>query len=109
MYALGVLTILLRAPSRRAYNMSHYKQLPSYFLFLARTNFAPQRTLAGLPPAATAANTIIIRHAPRLQGKTVNRLLQPQRKFSNVASAHHFLCLLGSDLHDRLGGLATER
>jgi hypothetical protein len=39
-----------------------------------------------------------------LQGATFTGLSQYQRKFSNVASEHHFLCLLGSDLQrDRLG------
>jgi hypothetical protein len=33
-----------------------------------------------------------------LQGATFTGLSQHQRKFSNVANEHHFLCLLGGDL-----------
>jgi hypothetical protein len=39
-----------------------------------------------------------------LQGETFTGLPQHLRKFSNVASEHHFPCLLGGDLQrDRLG------
>jgi hypothetical protein len=38
---------------------------------------------------------IIVRQAPRLQGVTCTGLSQPERKFSNVANEHHFLCRLG--------------
>ena len=56
-----------------------------------------------LPPAEFGTK-IIIRHAPDLQGATFTGLSQHQRKFSNVAGEHHFLCLLGGDLQrDRLG------
>jgi hypothetical protein len=52
---------------------------------------------------------IIIRHAPRLQGATFAGLSLHQRKFSNVANEHHFLCLLGGDLRDRLGDGRNRR
>jgi hypothetical protein len=78
--------------------MSHYKKLPFEFPFPGADQFRPTKDTCRSPAGRDCGDTIIIRHAPRLQGKTVNRLLQPQRKFSNVASAHHFLCLLGSDL-----------
>jgi hypothetical protein len=57
---------------------------------------APQRT--------AQCFKIIIRPAPCLQGETFTGLSRPQRKFSGVASVHHFLCLLGGDLQrGRLG------
>jgi hypothetical protein len=39
---------------------------------------------------------IIIRHAPCWQGETFAGLSQHHRKLPNVASEHHFLCLLRS-------------
>lgn len=101
MYAFDVLTTLLRAPRLRAYNLSRYKSLPSYSLSLARTGcghkMRPRRGhYRGLPPAECGAK-IIIRHAPRLQGETFTGLSQHQRIFPNVASEHHFLCLLRGD------------
>jgi len=45
---------------------------------------------------------IIVRDVPRLQGKTVPGLSQHLRNLSNVAGAHHFLCLLVSNLHRHL-------
>ena len=61
-----------------------------------------RRTLKGCPPSDSTK--IIIWHAPHLQGATFTGLSQHQRKFSNVANEHHFLCLLGGDLQgDHLG------
>ena len=102
MYALGVLTTLLRAPRRRAYNLSHYKSLPSYFF--PGAHLASAEDTSRSPAGRECGTKIIIRHAPRLQGETFTGLSQHQRKLSNVASEHHFLCLLGGDLQrDRLG------
>jgi hypothetical protein len=45
-----------------------------------------------------------------LQGATFTGLPQRQRKFSNVANEHHFLCMLGADLQrDRLGDGRNRR
>jgi hypothetical protein len=103
---------LLRAPRRRACNLSRYKSLPSYSLSLARTGcghkMRPRRGhYRGLPPAECGAK-IIIRHAPRLQGESFTGLSQHQRKFSNVASEHHFLGLSGGTCVTALATAATD-
>jgi hypothetical protein len=98
MDAFSVSSTLLRAPRRRAYNLSRYKLLLRISLFFWR---APPNQLR--PAEAAECRKIILRHVPRLQGESFPGLLQHQRKFSDVASLHHFLCLLGRDLQRKLG------
>jgi hypothetical protein len=105
MYAFGVLTTQSR---RRAYNLSHDNRYLR--ILLARTDFGYKISSGPTEDTAVAScrqkcgTTIIIRHAPDLQGETFTGLSQHQRKFSNVANEHHFLCLLGGDLQrDRFG------
>jgi hypothetical protein len=88
MDAFGVPTTLLRTPRRRAYNLSRYKSLPSYFSFLAATGLDTESAPA--PRRGQPNIKIIVRHPPRLQGETFTGLSQQQRKFSDVASVHHF-------------------
>jgi hypothetical protein len=52
---------------------------------------------------------IIIPHAASLQGESLTALPQQQRKLSNVASEHHFLCLLGTILQRNRPGAGSRR
>ena len=61
----------LRAPRRRAYNLSRYKSL-------------------------LGISEIIILRAASLQEETLTALRQEPRKLCNVASEHHPRCLLGT-------------
>jgi hypothetical protein len=83
--------------------MTHYKKLPSYFLHGAH-QFRLTKNTCRSPTGRDCGATIIISHAPCLQGETFTGLSQRQRKFSNVASAHHNPCFLGVTCRNRLGG-----
>jgi hypothetical protein len=55
------------------------------------------------PPQRAAYGQIIIRHEPSLQGETLTGRSGHERKSSNVAGMHHFLCLRGGGCTFPLG------
>jgi hypothetical protein len=67
-------------------------------LILGTNQLRPTEDTAVASCRPKCGTKIIIRYAPDLQGETFTGLAQHQRKFSNVANEHHFLCLLGGDL-----------
>ena len=103
MYAFGVLTTLLRAPRRRAYNLSHDKSLPRISRSWHRSLSGPQRTLSWSPPAESVK--IIIRHAPRFARRDPHRAVAtPEKIFRCCQRAPLSVPARGSTLQrDRLG------
>jgi len=93
MYAFGVLTTLLRAPRRRAYNLSMINRY-------LRISFSwrgsrPTEDISVVSCRPKCGTTIIIRHAPRLQGATFTGRRYTRENFAMLPASTTFCAVRG--------------